>query len=98
MMWGEAAAQLAQVLPLTPLQKLIPKQSDNNIKTMPPAKVSILRKPGSTEKTHPESVEKGMSRTGVQSAQGIVEAWRGVYLTLSPPTPPHPVSNSEHFI
>lgn len=91
-MVGEAAAQLAQVLPLTSLQKLIPKQSDSNIKIMPPAEVSILRKLVSAEKTHPESVEKGMSRTGVQSAQGIVKAQRGVYLTLtvtSKPTPPH---------
>lgn len=64
MMWGEAAAQLAQVLPLTPLQKLIPKQSDNNIKTMPPAKVSILRKPGSAEKN-----------TSRISGEGHVQDW-----------------------
>lgn len=90
MMGGQAAAQLAQVLPLTPLQKLIPKQSDSNIKIMPPAKLSILRKPSSAEKTHPGSVEEGMCRTGLQSAQGIVEARRGVYLTqtvTSNPTP-----------
>ena len=52
--------------------------------TWPPAKVPILRKSSSAGKTPREAVEKAVPGTGAQFAQGIMEAQKGVYLTLTP--------------
>ena len=50
-----------------------------------------------TEETHQNSQEESMSRAGEQSAQGIVGAQRGVYLTLtSVPGRAHFIKNARY--